>query len=88
MKIHRHSGYRVARLGVIQVPEGRRVVAPLSVEENLLLGRYAARGREGDGEYASVEAVYEFFPGCTTAGRSAAACSAAASSRCSRWAAR
>ena len=63
-RIHRQSGYRVAREGVIQVPEGRRVVAPLTVEENLQLGAYAVRGR-GDvdrGEYGTVEAVYELFP--------------------------
>jgi len=62
-KIHRRSGYKVARLGVIQVPEGRRVVAPLTVEENLLLGQYATRGREGDpGGFGTVDAVYELFP--------------------------
>jgi branched-chain amino acid transport system ATP-binding protein len=63
VKIHRQSGYKVARHGVIQVPEGRRVVAPLTVHENLQLGQYAARSRQGDpGEYGTVEAVYELFP--------------------------
>jgi branched-chain amino acid transport system ATP-binding protein len=63
VKIHRQAGHRVARLGVIQVPEGRRVVAPLTVEENLLLGRYAARGREDEpGEYGTLESIYELFP--------------------------
>lgn len=31
---------QVARLGLAQVPEGREVLAPLSVEENLRLGAY------------------------------------------------
>ena len=31
--------YQRARLGVIQDPEGRRVISPLSVLENLMLGR-------------------------------------------------
>ena len=64
VKIHRQSGFKVARHGVIQVPEGRRVVAPLTVEENLQLGAYAARGRQDveQGEYGTVEAVYELFP--------------------------
>lgn len=31
---------RLARLGVAHVPEGRRVFAPLTVEDNLLLGGY------------------------------------------------
>src|SRR5262249_30551773 len=62
-KIHRQSGYRVAREGVIQVPEGGRVVAPLTVHENLELGQYATRGRDRDaGEYGTVAAVYELFP--------------------------
>jgi branched-chain amino acid transport system ATP-binding protein len=45
---HEIAGWRadrVASLGLIQVPEGRQVLAPLSVEENLLLGAYARRDR-------------------------------------------
>src|SRR5262245_59075526 len=35
-----------ALAGVIQVPEGRRVFADLTVHENLMIGRTAANGRE------------------------------------------
>jgi branched-chain amino acid transport system ATP-binding protein len=45
----------VARAGVALVPEGRRIFAELTVEENLQLGR--ASGRNGN-----VEAAYELFP--------------------------
>jgi branched-chain amino acid transport system ATP-binding protein len=45
----------VARSGVALVPEGRRIFAELTVEENLQLGR--ASGRNG-----SVAAAYELFP--------------------------
>jgi branched-chain amino acid transport system ATP-binding protein len=63
LELHKQRSYNIARSGVIQVPEGRRVVAPLSVEENLLLGKYAARGREvTDGVYDEVDAIYELFP--------------------------
>src|SRR5512137_957341 len=31
---------RIARLGLAHAPEGRKVFAPLSVEDNLLLGAY------------------------------------------------
>ncbi len=52
--------YRLARQGLILVPEGRRVFANLSVHENLLLGGYAhpldAR-QQGD-----LELVYDIFP--------------------------
>jgi branched-chain amino acid transport system ATP-binding protein len=37
--------HRVARAGLVQVPEGRRIIAPLSVEENLLLGSYALKSK-------------------------------------------
>jgi branched-chain amino acid transport system ATP-binding protein len=33
--------FKIARSGLVMVPEGRRVFAPLSVHENLLLGGYA-----------------------------------------------
>ncbi len=42
--IARLAAHRIARLGLVQVPEGRRIFAPLTVEENLLLGAYS-RGR-------------------------------------------
>ncbi|MFL5918475.1 MAG: ABC transporter ATP-binding protein [Gaiellaceae bacterium] len=45
----------VARAGVALVPEGRRIFAELTVEENLRLGR-AARGSGG------LERAYELFP--------------------------
>ena len=50
---------RVAGLGLVQVPEGRQVLGPLSVEENLLLGAYSRR----DGEiHADLEQTYARFP--------------------------
>jgi branched-chain amino acid transport system ATP-binding protein len=54
------SAHRRARIGVIQVPEGRRVIAPLSVMENLELGREAARSR-GD-RREDLERVFGLFP--------------------------
>ena len=50
---------RVAALGLVQVPEGRQVLAPLSVEENLLLGAYTRRDREVGADLAQ---TYERFP--------------------------
>lgn len=49
--------HRVARAGIALVPQGRRVFAPLSVEENLKIARRAAR----TGEWTT-ERVYEMFP--------------------------
>ena len=49
--------YVAAQHGVVVVPQGRRIVANLSVEENLLLG--AATGRKGPW---SVPEIYKLFP--------------------------
>ena len=51
---------RVARSGIALVPEGRRIFAELSVEENLRLGLAGRRTRTGSQE--DVEQVYELFP--------------------------
>jgi branched-chain amino acid transport system ATP-binding protein len=48
----------IARSGVALVPEGRRVFAGFSVEENLRLGLAARR----DGGAEALEEVYDLFP--------------------------
>jgi len=58
--IDRVAAHRRARMGVIQVPEGRRVIAPLSVLENLELGCEASGGR-GDFK-PDLERVFDLFP--------------------------
>lgn len=51
---------RVTRLGLIQVPEGRRIIAPLTVQENLEMGAYLRRDQA---EIArDIEAVFQRFP--------------------------
>jgi branched-chain amino acid transport system ATP-binding protein len=50
----------IARSGVALVPEGRRIFAELSVEQNLRLGLAGRRGR-GDGG-AVLARVYDVFP--------------------------
>lgn len=49
--------YMAAQHGVVVVPQGRRIVANLTVEENLQLG--AAVGRKG---HWNVAEVYKLFP--------------------------
>lgn len=49
--------YHAAQNGIAVVPQGRRIIANLTVKENLLLG--AAMGRKG---YWSISKVYELFP--------------------------
>lgn len=47
------------RLGIVQVPEGRQVFAPLSVEDNLRLGAYLRSKAEAAQGF---ERVYAMFP--------------------------
>ena len=51
--------YRVARAGFVHAPEGRSMIAPLSVEENLRLG---GRGRPRAEVNADIERMAELFP--------------------------
>jgi ABC-type branched-subunit amino acid transport system ATPase component len=55
--IARPRTYMAAQRGIVVVPQGRRIVANLSVEENLHLG--AATGRKGPW---NVPEVYKLFP--------------------------
>jgi ABC-type branched-subunit amino acid transport system ATPase component len=50
----------IVRAGVVQVPEGRRVLADLTVEENLRAGGLASRGRRKRAEART--RVYDLFP--------------------------
>jgi branched-chain amino acid transport system ATP-binding protein len=58
--IARRQPEDVARAGIALVPEGRRIFAELSVEENLRLG-FAARRGNGDLR-ADLDRIYELFP--------------------------
>jgi branched-chain amino acid transport system ATP-binding protein len=54
------AGWRIARLGIALVPEGRRLFPRLSVEDNLRLGAYARRG-EPD-RFKPLDLVFSLFP--------------------------
>ena len=53
------TGERIAA-GLALVPEGRRIITSLTVEENLLMGAYARR--DTSAVRAEIERVYERFP--------------------------
>ena len=55
---HEQAERRVGR-GIVQVPEGRQIFGPLSVEDNLRLGAYTRTRAESDAE---LERVYAMFP--------------------------
>ncbi len=63
--VHGLGAARIARLGLAHAPEGRKVFAPLTAEDNLLLGAYRAlprlfgfRRRAA----ADLDRVYALFP--------------------------
>jgi branched-chain amino acid transport system ATP-binding protein len=56
-EITRARAYMAAQHGIVVVPQGRRIVANLTVEENLHLG--AATGRKGPW---TVPGIYKLFP--------------------------
>ena len=62
---------RVA-LGIAQVPEGRQLFAPLSVEDNLKLGAWSRRHADIDAELASVYALFPMPAASSRCWRSAA----------------
>jgi branched-chain amino acid transport system ATP-binding protein len=58
-RVERLPSFRIARLGLGLVPEGRQIFPNLSVRENLLA---AAANRDAHGEPWTLARVYEFFP--------------------------
>ena len=57
-EISRLPVHRVVRTGLALVPEGRMVVAPLTVEENLDLSYFSGRNKDGD----TLARVFDLFP--------------------------
>lgn len=58
MPVEKISAHKRVRKGMAQVPEGRQIFAPLSVEDNLLLGAYS----QSKPDKAVLDRVYGHFP--------------------------
>ncbi len=84
--IHHLPSYRIARLGLGLVPEGRQIFPNLSVRENLV-ATAAARGRRHPADGISPRSSTS-FRSCASGSVIRAGSSRAASSRCWRSAAR
>jgi len=52
--------YSVVKLGIVQVPEGRRIFPNLTVQDNLKVGSYVRRARAKKDQL--LKRVYELFP--------------------------
>ncbi|MCX8113463.1 MAG: ABC transporter ATP-binding protein [Burkholderiaceae bacterium] len=59
--IHNLTAYDLVKRGVVQVMEGRRCFAHLTVEENLLTGAYS-RGAPRAETARDLEMIYAYFP--------------------------
>ncbi len=51
---------RIVQMGIVQVPEGRKIFAPLTVRENLEMGAFTRRDKREIEE--SIEFVFNLFP--------------------------
>ncbi len=61
--LSKSPAHRLAEMGIMHVPEGRRVFATLTVEENLNLGSYSVRGKIPQAELQkTMDWVYTLFP--------------------------
>jgi len=60
-RIDRMKAEKIAKMGIVQVIEGRRVFEHLTVEENLKVGAHMKK-RSGKDMKESLEMVYHYFP--------------------------
>lgn len=58
-RLSRRSAHRVARSGVVLVPEGRGILSPLTVKENLTLGAF---GEPRDEVRTRIDEMCSLFP--------------------------
>jgi len=57
------SPERIVDLGIIQVPEGRHLFGPLTVQENLEIGAYRRRGKQNKKKISDdFEYILQLFP--------------------------
>ena len=59
-KINNVPSHKIVKLGMTQVPEGRRVFAELTVYENLMMGAYIEKNKSII--KSDMEKVFELFP--------------------------
>jgi branched-chain amino acid transport system ATP-binding protein len=60
IRIDNKAAEDIVRLGIAHIPDGRGTFVDLSVEENLRIGAYTRRDR--DGVAADLERMYGYFP--------------------------
>jgi branched-chain amino acid transport system ATP-binding protein len=59
-RIDRLAPYKIMKLGICQIPEGRKLFADMTVGENLEMGAYTSEAWKRKEE--TIEEVYQLFP--------------------------
>ena len=59
-EVSKLPAHKIVELGIVQCPEGRRIFAQQTIEENLSLGAYVRKDRKEI--KADMEKVFELFP--------------------------
>ena len=59
--ISKEKAYKITRMGIAQVPEGRRIFAGLSVVDNINLGAISVDKNDGENE-KRIQRMYDLFP--------------------------
>lgn len=59
-RIDRIAPHKISRMGIVQVPAGRQIVAPMTVLDNLKLG--ASLNKDKTKEKANLDKIYKYFP--------------------------
>jgi branched-chain amino acid transport system ATP-binding protein len=59
-RIDRLAPYKIMKLGICQIPEGRKLFTDMTVGENLEMGAYTSKAWKRKGE--TLEQVYQVFP--------------------------
>ena len=59
-RIDRMGPHKIVRLGIAHIPEGRRIILPLTVLENMEIGAYLRKEKREIAE--SLEKIYGHFP--------------------------
>jgi branched-chain amino acid transport system ATP-binding protein len=60
-RVDKMRAHEIARIGIVQVPEGRRLFPDLSVDENLNMGSYMRKDKEREVNKVKKE-IWDLFP--------------------------
>lgn len=60
IRLDKIPAHKIIELGIVHIPEGRRIFPQMSVEENLIMGTLYGQAKKN--RHKTIEHVYELFP--------------------------